>query len=437
MTHHLVLHRARVGATALLACILVGLLAACGGSSGTSSGPVTLTMWSWVPNLQQAINLFEQSHPNIKIKLQNVGSGSAQYTKLTTALKAGSGAPDIAQIEYSYLPQYELTGKLVDLSQYGADSIKNDFVPWTWGQVSSGGKVYAIPQDTGPMGLLYRQDIFQKYNLPIPTTWAQYAQEAIQLHQDNPKIYMTNFPPAEGAWFESLMWQAGSHPFTVNGTNVKLNLDDAGALKVADYWGNLIKSGAVEVSPDWTNDWYAALQNGTIATWVTAAWAPTDLEGFAPKSAGLWRAAPIPQWSAGEQVSANWGGSTDAVTTQSQHPAQAAEFVEWLNSNPSSTNLLSQKLYLFPATTGELNSASFNSASTFYGGQKVNQVFVASSQQVNISFQWSPFQDEVVTELNDQLSSAVNGKITYEQAMHNVQSQVVSYAKAQGFTVSS
>jgi multiple sugar transport system substrate-binding protein len=420
MTHHLVFHRARVGATALLACILVGLLAACGGSGSASSGPVTLTMWSWVPNLQQAINLFEQSHPNIKIKLQNVGSGSAQYTKLTTALKAGSGAPDIAQIEYSYLPQYELTGKLVDLSQYGANSIKNDFVPWTWGQVSSGGKVYAIPQDTGPIGLLYRQDIFQRYNLPIPTTWAQYAQEAIQLHQDNPKIYMTNFPPAEGAWFESLMWQAGSHPFTVNGTNVKLNLDDAGALKVADYWGNLIKSGAVEVSPDWTNDWYAALQNGTIATWVTAAWAPTDLEGFAPKSAGLWRAAPIPQWSAGEQVSANWGGSTDAVTTQSQHPAQAAEFVEWLNSNPSSTNLLSQKLYLFPATTGELNSPSFNSASTFYGGQKVNQVFVASSQQVNISFQWSPFQDEVVTELNDQLSSAVNGKITYEQAMHNV-----------------
>ncbi|HEY7416064.1 MAG TPA: sugar ABC transporter substrate-binding protein [Ktedonobacteraceae bacterium] len=436
MTHHLLFQRARVGAAAVLACILIGVLAACGGS-GAPSGPVTLTMWSWVPNLQQAINLFEKSHPTIKIKLQNVGSGPTEYTKLTTALKSGSGAPDIAQVEYSYLPQYELSGKLVDLSQYNANSIKNDFVPWTWGQVSSGSKVYAIPQDTGPMGLLYRQDIFQKYNLPVPTTWDQYAQEAVQLHKDNPKIFMTNFPPTEGAWYESLMWQAGSHPFGVNGTNVKLNLDDAGSLKVANYWGNLIKSGAVEATPDWTNDWYAALQNGTIATWVTAAWAPTDLEGFAAKSAGSWRAAAIPQWSAGAQISANWGGSTDAVTTQSQHPAEAAEFVEWLNSNQSSTDLLSQKLFLFPATTGELSSSAFNSSSSFYGGQKVNQVFATSSQQVNTSFQWSPFQDEVVTQLGNQLSSAVSGKITYEQAMHQVQSNVISYAKAQGFTVSS
>jgi len=52
-------------------------------------------------------------------------------------------------------------------------TIKNDFVPWTWSQVSQGDKVYAIPQDSGPMGLLYRTDIFAQYHLPVPTTWAQ------------------------------------------------------------------------------------------------------------------------------------------------------------------------------------------------------------------------------------------------------------------------
>src|SRR5579884_3475809 len=187
MPYSPLLRRARIGATLALVCLLVGFVAACGGSSTQGgSGPVTLTFWSWVPNLQQAVNLFEKSHPNIKIKLQNVGSGSAEYTKLTTALKAGSGAPDVVQIEYAFLPQYELSGKLVDLSQYGANNLKSNFVPWVWGQVSQGSKVYAIPQDSGPMGLLYRTDIFQKYHLAVPTTWAQYAQEAIQLHQANP-----------------------------------------------------------------------------------------------------------------------------------------------------------------------------------------------------------------------------------------------------------
>lgn len=439
MAYHLLFRRARVGATLALVCLMVGFLAACGGTSTqttTTSGPVTITFWSWVPNLQQAVNQFEQSHPTIKVKLDNVGSGSAEYTKLTTALKAGSGAPDVAQIEYSYLPQYELGNNLVDLSQYGASSLKSDFVPWVWGQVSQGSKVYAIPQDSGPMALLYRTDVFQKYHLAVPTTWAQYAQEALQLHQDDPKITMANFSASDGTWFNALAWQAGSQPFTVNGTNLAIHLNDAPALQVANYWGNLVKTGAVSSISDWTNDWYSDLQSGTIATWVAAAWAPTDLEGFAAKSTGLWRAAPLPQWTAGAQASSNWGGSTDAVTKQSKYPAQAAEFAEWLNTNSASVATLCEKLYLFPTQNNELSSSTFNTTSSFYGGQNVNQVFAQSSQEVNTSFQWSPIEDYVNTQLQDQLASAVQGKITFAQALQNTQNAVVAYAQAQGFTVS-
>src|SRR2546430_5988557 len=53
----------------LLMIVLAASMAACGGttsSSSSSSGPVTLTFWTWVPNIQSEINLFEQSHPNIK-----------------------------------------------------------------------------------------------------------------------------------------------------------------------------------------------------------------------------------------------------------------------------------------------------------------------------------------------------------------------------------
>jgi multiple sugar transport system substrate-binding protein len=436
MLYRRFLQHARTGAILALVCLIAGLVAACGGSStGTSTGPVTITFWSWVPNLQQAVNLFQQTHPNIKVKLQNVGSGSGEYTKLTNALKAGSGAPDVVQIEYAFLPEFELGNHLVDLSQYGANSIKDQFVPWTWAQVSQGSKVYAIPQDSGPMGLLYRADIFQKYHLAVPTTWAQYAQEAMQLHQANPKISMANFSASDGAWFTALAWQAGSQPFKVNGTNLTIHIDDAPALQVADYWGQLVKSGAVSPMSDWTNDWYAAFSNGTLATWVTAAWAPTDLASSASKTSGLWRAAPLPQWTAGGQQSSNWGGSTDAVTAQSKHPAEAAEFAEWLNSNQQSVATLSEKLYLFPTQTQELSASSFNTGVSFYGGQVVNQVFAQSSQLVNTSFQWSPFSDYVFTQLQNQLASAVQGKITFEQALHNTQNTVVTYAQQQGFTV--
>jgi multiple sugar transport system substrate-binding protein len=439
MSHHLLFHHARAGITLVLAIMVIGFLAACGGSStpATPSGPVTINFWSWVPNLQTEVDLFNQSHPNIKVKLQNVGAGGTEYTKLTTALKAGSGGPDVVQIEFQFIPQYVLLGKLVDLSQYGANNYQNDFVPWTWSQVVNNGKVYAIPQDSGPMGILYREDIFKKYNLQVPTTWAQYAQEAVQLHKANPKIFITDFPASDGAWFTGLVWQAGSQPFVVNGTNIKININDAPALQVANYWGNLIKQGVLDTEADFATDWYGGLSNGTIASWVTAAWAPTDLASSASKTTGLWRAAPLPQWTAGLNASSNWGGSTDAVTTQSKYPAQAALFAEWLNTNQQSVSDLVQKAFLFPTQTSALNDPSFSAPVAFYGNQAVNQVFAQSSQAVNKSFQWSPFQNYVYTQLQNQLASAVSGKITFAQALQNTQTSVVSYAQAQGFTVTS
>ncbi len=423
----------------LLSIILLSFVMVACGSSTSTNGPVTLTFWTWVSGIQTEVNLFEKTHPNIHIKVVNAGQGAAQYTKLNTALKAGSSAPDIVQIEFPYLPEFASSGKLVDLSQYGATSAKSDFVPWTWNQVSQGTKVFAIPQDSGPMGLLYRQDILAKYHLPVPQTWTQFAQEAVTLHQANPKAYLTEFSVNDPNWFFSLLWQAGSHPFTVNGTNLSIHLDDAAALKVADYWGNLINMKAIPAAPDFTNDWYTGLANGTYASWPTAAWGPGFLTGVAKSSSGSWRAAEMPQWTPGGHVSANWGGSTDAVTTQSAHPKEATEFAIWLNTNAQSTvdfTQISSQL-LFPTTIDTLqNPAVTNATPAFFGGQQVNKLYAQLSQQVDPNFQWSPFTDYVYNQWIDSYGKAINGSMSYEQAMHELQKNVVAYATAQGFTVS-
>ena len=123
---------------------------------------MNLTFWSWVTGIDKSVALWNSSHANIQVKLANVGSGPTEYDKLYTAIKANN-EPDLAQVEFQLMPTFETTGSLVDLSQYGANDVKDKFVPWTWNQVSLGNAVYAIPQDSGPMGLFYRQDIFKKY----------------------------------------------------------------------------------------------------------------------------------------------------------------------------------------------------------------------------------------------------------------------------------
>jgi len=171
-------------------------LAACSGGDDDSGGtaappasqadidkamqtPTELTFWTWVPDIEKEVALFEKKYPAIDVKVVNAGQGEPQYTKLRTALKAGTGAPDAVQIEFQYIPTFSLTKSLVDLRPYGAEAQKDKFVDWTWSQVTgSNGEIWAYPQDTGPMGMLYRKDIFDKYGITPPKTWDEFAAAA-------------------------------------------------------------------------------------------------------------------------------------------------------------------------------------------------------------------------------------------------------------------
>src|SRR2546428_6523744 len=115
-------------ATVSLALVLIAPLAACGGGSssgpsGTSSGPVTLTYWAWIPGMDKQVALFNQTHPNIHVNWINVGAGPPEYDKLYTAIKANN-TPDVAEVEFQLLPTFETTGGLLDLAPYGASSVK-------------------------------------------------------------------------------------------------------------------------------------------------------------------------------------------------------------------------------------------------------------------------------------------------------------------------
>ena len=423
-----------------LALLLIASLAACGGgstsgSSSTPTGPVNLTYWSWIPGMDKQVALFNQTHPQIHITLSNVGSGSVEYNKLFTAITA-KNEPDLGQIEFQTLPQFETTGSLVELSQYGANSVKAQFPSWMWSQVVLNNGVYAIPQDGGPMALYYRDDIFTKYNLPVPTTWAQYADDAAKLHSADPKSYITYFPHRNTGWFTGLMWQNGANLFSISGQSWKVSINNPQALQVASYWQDLIDKKLVKTDPDFSNSWFSDLQTGVLATWISGAWGNGILKQNAPQSAGKWRVAPLPQWQAGQNVSSNWGGSTTVVFKSSKYPQQASVFAQWISANEQSAEL-EFSTGAYPALLTALSSATVNSPQPFFGNQVINQVFSDSAKQVNVNFQWGPSMQQVYNDMGDNFANAVNGHGTLSDSLNAVQQSTITYMKKQGFSVTS
>jgi multiple sugar transport system substrate-binding protein len=416
-------------------------LAAC--SSGSPSPRSTsksekanLTFWSWVPGIDKAVDLWNQQNPDIQVKLDETPAGnSGTYAKMLAALKAGKGAPDLAQVEYQELPAFILENGLVELGPLGMSSKKSTFVDWQLAQSTFGGKIYAVPQASGPMGLYYRKDIFDSLGLKAPTTWDEYAQAAKTIHGSNPSRYINTFPPGNSAWFSSLAWQAGARWFGLDGDTWTVNIDSPETIKVADYWEGLFRQGLISTQADFANGWYSDLQKGNIVAWPSAQWGGAIISGNAPATAGKWAVAPIPQWGS-TFTSANWGGSTTAVLKGTTNAAAAAKFAIWLNTDPKSIDLLIKGGYGWPAIKDGFDGTALDAPDPFLGGQNANKdVFKQSDASIDTSWGWIPTTADTYNFLNDGFAAAVAGKGTFADAVKGAQKKTVDDLKSKGLKV--
>ena len=438
--------RQLVLATAAITAASV-LLAACGGSdTSDSSGSQpqgsadavdaalakggTITYWSWTPSAEAQVKAFEKEYPNVKVNYVNAGTGNDQYTKLQNVIKAGSGAPDVAQIEYQALPQFALPGSLVDLRQYGFDSFQSAYTPSTWTAVHAGDGLFGLPQDSGPMALFYNKEVFDKYGLTIPKTWDEYVAAGKKLHAADPKKYITN-DTGDAGFATSMIWQAGGKPFKTDGKNVSINLQDDGTQKWTGVWNQLVSGGLVASIPGWTDEWFKALGDGTVATLVVGAWMPGVLESSVKPGAGKWRVAPMPTYD-GQPSTAENGGGGQSVLKQSANPALAAGFVRWLNHDAGVKPFLASGG--FPSTVADLKDPAFvDKKSAYFGGQQINQILTGAAGSVVPDWQYLPFQLYANSIFGDTVGKSYQSKSDLNAGLKSWQEALVGYGNQQGF----
>ncbi|MCY1696221.1 ABC transporter substrate-binding protein [Curtobacterium sp. SL109] len=439
--------KARRGLSALAIGVTAAIaLAACssgGSSSGGSASDIdsalakggTLTYWSWTPSAKAQVAAFEKQYPKVDVKLVNAGTGADQYTKLQNTIKAGSGAPDVAQVEYYAIPQFSLSESLLDLSSYGFDGLKSKFAASTWSSVTNGDKVYGLPQDSGPMALFYNKKVFDANGITVPKTWDEYVTAAEKLHQSDPDAYIAA-DSGDAGFTTSMIAQAGGTPFTTKGDKVTVNLQDEGTKKWTSTWNELVEKKLLAKTVGWTDDWYKQLGNGQIATLITGAWMPGNLEASVADAKGDWRVAPMPTYDGSKAVTANNGGSAEVVMKQTKNPALAAGFLKWLNSSKASTKIFMESGG-FPSTTADLESSAFlNEEPEYFGGQKINEVLVDASKSSDNDFTYLPYQVYANSVYADTVGQSYEKGTSLESGLEAWQNSLVKYGKQQGFTVS-
>lgn len=416
-----------------------------GGSTGSSDKKVELTVWSWDSTLPRTVKGFEAKNPNIKVKVTNAGTNKDEYNALSNAIEAGSGAPDIAQIEYYALPEYVIRGHLENLSDLGASDFKDFYTPGTWSSVNINDGVYALPMDSGPMAWFYNKDVFDKAGVD-PTqvrTWDDFYEAAKKIRAVD--SYITS-DSGDAGFFDSMTWLAGAKPFQTSsdGSEVTVNLtEDKGVKTFTDFWQKLLDEGLLDTkTAGWSEDWFKGMVDGTIASLFTGAWMPANLANSAADGAGKWRVTQMPT-ADGSTTNSENGGSSLAVLASTKKADAAYQFIEYANHGDGVATRVAGGA--FPADKASMESDSFKNTTTvknadgedvdYFGGQKYNEVLAQAAENVSSDYQFLPYEVKARTIFGDYLGKSYTGDQKLTDGIAAWQKALQDYGKDQGFTV--
>jgi multiple sugar transport system substrate-binding protein len=412
------------------------VLAGCTGSdsgSGGGSGPVQLEFWAWSAESQAVVDQWNEANPDIQVTYTDAGGGDDSSTRLVTATRAGT-APDVALVEYLTLPAMVVGDVAADITPYIGD-IQDAFTEGTWAQTTFGGAVYGIPQDVGPMALVYRSDLFEEMGIDVPETWEDFRAAAAQVREANPDAVIAALPPQEFGFWAGVATQAGGSWWEIDGEDWRVGIADEASLEVADFFESLAADGLISTEPLLTPEYNAALNSDRMLSWPSAVWAPSVIESVAADTAGGWSLAPLPQWTPGDAAVAYQGGSALVVTTSSDHPEEAARFAAWLNASTEGNDLLINTQALYPASIEGQEMTVGNEPPALMPQQTDFYEVAADIASDTLPVTWGPNVNVARAAFEDAMAAAITNGTPWRDALIATQEAVIDDLRSTGYNV--
>ncbi len=421
----------------LVAVMAVGLLVGCGGNGDTDSdaggagnadGKTTITVWCWDPafniySMEEAAKIYEAEHEDVDIVVEEVPWEDIQ-TRLTTAATGGdlSTLPDIFLMQDNAFQKnvmaygtafVDLTGK-IDFTQFAAGKTGYSVID---------GKNYGVPFDNGAVIACYRTDLLAEAGLTVDDftdiTWDQYIENGKKVLEATGKPLLS-MQAGECDLLMMMMQSAGASLFNEDGT---ANMVDNDVLKVVmEQYAELKKEGILVEVNSW-DEYVASIVNGDVAGTINGCWIMASIQ-TADDQSGNWAITNMPKLEGVANATnySNNGGSSWAVTANSQNPDIAIDFLNstFAGSKDFYDTILSCGAIATWAPAGE--SDAYAVPSDFFGGEAVFSKIVEFSTHVpsNIT---GPYYYEGRDAIATALTNYVNGAdLTAE--LKNAEAQV-------------
>jgi multiple sugar transport system substrate-binding protein len=407
-----------------LTVILATLLSACG-SPATAVPPAPATQapatqapnqpapattdFNWKQQEGQTITVFLSETPmavairshiqefealtGIKVEYMVV-SESEYWNKLAIDLSSGAGQFNVFMSGPTLNWGYASANQIQPLESFIADPTltpanwnQEDFYPWaldanrwdfTPGPAGLGqGSLWAIPINQVNNLLTYRKDLFDQYNIPVPTTWDEWAAAAKTLQEktggtvDGKPFYAVAQRGALDTTTLSGPFYSGLFSYDGKDFNDDLTpaINNPQSVAYQTLYMDTVKKYG---TPEWPNQMWMDVQNGFTSGQYgmvidVGDFVPT-YEGSGSAVAGKLGYAPMPAGPSGKAFSSvwTWGFSMNSKTTGDKAKA-AWLFMMWASDAKNMTEFA--KTGSWPTRISVWNSPEVTAfANTFGNG---------------------------------------------------------------------
>lgn len=327
-------------------------LGACGGqSAGTSSAGITaaddgagLTLWVRPGNESVTDAVVEQYNATHSNQVEVTHVPADQYvTKYAQAAQSGS-LPDILAADLVFMPQIVANHSVVDLTDLlkGSGAYGN-LSPAHIQAATADGEVYGVPYVADTSLYLYNKDLFRQAGLDPdepPSTWDELADAAKRisaLGDDVYGAYISGGSPGSLAYdFTPLIWAQGGSVVNDDGT---FDFDNQQVKDALAFMQQLYQDGDIPdtARTDTGDGFFSVFAAGKIGINFSGG-NGVNTQTLGEDPAFDFGLAPIPGKQDGESATFS-GGDVAAITTSSEHKNEAWDFVNWLSSAQTSTDV--------------------------------------------------------------------------------------------------
>jgi sorbitol/mannitol transport system substrate-binding protein len=373
---------------------------------------------------------FEQANPDIKLKWVTLEEGVLRQ-RVTTDIATKGGQFDVMTIGMYETPIWGKKGWLKELkgdAAYDAD----DILPAMRNGLSVDGKMFAAPFYGESSMLMYRKDLADKAGVTFAErpTWEQVRDAAAKMHDpkngvygiclrgkpgwgDNMAFLSTMVNSFGGQWFD-MSWkpQLESKPWK-----------DA----VTFYVDMLTKYGPPGSSANSFNEILALYNEGKCGMWIDATIAASFITD--PKQSKVADKVAFAQGPYSvTQKGANWLWAWAlAIPAGTKNADAAQKFVSWATSKDY-INLVAKTNGWARVPTGTRKSTyanpEFQKAAVFAAAEKAaidsanpNDSTLPKSPYVGVQFAAIPEFQAIGIAVGQQMSAALAGKVTVDEAL--------------------